>query len=354
MSNKISIIVPIYKVESYINKCIDSILAQTYNDFELILVNDGSPDNCGEICEEYAKKDKRIRVIHKKNGGVSSARNKGIEIAKGDYIGFVDPDDTIEPTMYEELLKAADYYNADMVICPIKSINLVNNTTSVSSIWKDKGQLIGKQNIINDIIPSLLLGKTYSLVSSVNKLYKKSIFDSHNIRFDENKHHSEDVRLNFTLLTLVDNLLYVEKAYYKYYIRNRESLTKIFRADLYDYILDNKNFLIELSKQYKQDENIESVKNHFTKVTLLFMQNVAVKKDISAEQRYEIVSTIMEDSDFAKDILIYKCPSIFYKLLTLICIKKDARLFINALKFKTKLNILRKNQISIRLFGTKM
>ena len=92
---RLSIIVPVYKVEKYIHKCVDSILNQTFTDYELILVDDGSPDNCGKICDEYAKKDSRVKVIHKKNGGQSSARNKGLDHAKGNYISFIDSDDDI-------------------------------------------------------------------------------------------------------------------------------------------------------------------------------------------------------------------------------------------------------------------
>ena len=102
----ISVIVPIYKVEKYLSKCIESIIAQEYSNIEIILVDDGSPDNCGKICNDYAIKDNRIKVIHKENGGLSSARNAGIDIAQGEYIGFVDSDDTIEPYMYEKLYNA--------------------------------------------------------------------------------------------------------------------------------------------------------------------------------------------------------------------------------------------------------
>lgn len=99
---KLSVIVPVYKVEPYIHKCVDSILGQTYTNLEVILVDDGSPDNCGKICDEYAAKDKRVKVIHKKNGGLSDARNAGIDISTGDIIGFIDSDDYIEARMYQE------------------------------------------------------------------------------------------------------------------------------------------------------------------------------------------------------------------------------------------------------------
>lgn len=115
MSNSlISVIVPVYKVESFLSKCVDSILAQTYRNLEIILVDDGSPDNCGVICDEYAAKDSRIKVIHKKNGGLSDARNAGMEIMTGEYVGFVDSDDWIEPTMYEKLLSNLNRFGADM------------------------------------------------------------------------------------------------------------------------------------------------------------------------------------------------------------------------------------------------
>lgn len=117
MNPKISIIVPVYKVEPYLHKCIDSILAQTLKDFELILVDDGSPDRCGEICDEYALEDKRVVVIHKENGGQATARNAALDIAKGEYIGFVDSDDWIEPDMYELLYDMCIKNNTDIANC---------------------------------------------------------------------------------------------------------------------------------------------------------------------------------------------------------------------------------------------
>ena len=102
---ELSVIVPIYKAEKYIRKCIDSILTQSFRDYELILVDDGSPDNCGVICDEYAAKDDRIKVIHKRNGGVSEARNVGLDIAGGAYISFIDPDDWVEPDLFYETIR---------------------------------------------------------------------------------------------------------------------------------------------------------------------------------------------------------------------------------------------------------
>ena len=113
----VSVIIPAYNIEDYIGRCLDSIISQTYKNLEIIVVDDGSKDHTGEILDNYAKKDRRIKVIHKENGGVSSARNKGIEVAEGDYIGFIDGDDLIEPGMYKTLVDLLEEENADIAHC---------------------------------------------------------------------------------------------------------------------------------------------------------------------------------------------------------------------------------------------
>lgn len=120
---KLSIVVPVYGVEPYLPKCIDSILNQTYRDFELILVDDGSPDSCGAICEEYAARDGRIHVIHQENQGVSAARNAGLDMARGEYLGFVDPDDWIQPEMYATLISALEENQADVAACGFQYVS---------------------------------------------------------------------------------------------------------------------------------------------------------------------------------------------------------------------------------------
>lgn len=115
----ISVIVPIYKVEQYLNRCVQSIVDQTYKNLEIILVDDGSPDNSPAMCDAWAEKDDRVQVVHKKNGGVSSARNAGLDAANGAYIGFVDGDDYIEPDMYAQLLQAIQKDSSDMAVCGI-------------------------------------------------------------------------------------------------------------------------------------------------------------------------------------------------------------------------------------------
>ncbi|MCF0156053.1 MAG: glycosyltransferase, partial [Veillonella sp.] len=115
--SKISVIVPIYNVEPYIHQCVDSIINQTYKDLEIILVDDGSPDNCGKICDEYAAKDDRVKVIHRPNGGLSAARNSGLDVATGEYIAFVDSDDYIACNMYSDMMEFMLKHKLDIVVC---------------------------------------------------------------------------------------------------------------------------------------------------------------------------------------------------------------------------------------------
>lgn len=175
MNNKtnelISVIVPVYNVSKYLRKCIDSILSQTYTNLEIILINDGSTDNCHEICDYYAGMDKRIKVIHKKNGGLSSARNCGLQIATGEYIGFVDSDDYINPSMYELLYCNLISSSADLSMCGYYHTytdNEISNSNKINKI------------IVTDAkgaLEILLKGKL-STIMAWNKLYKKDIFES--------------------------------------------------------------------------------------------------------------------------------------------------------------------------------
>lgn len=170
---KISIIVPIYNVEKYIRRCIESILNQTYTNFELILIDDGSTDSSGVICDEYANKDNRIKVIHKENGGLSSARNAGLDIATGEYISFVDGDDYIAEDMIEKLYNSITGNNADIAVCNYKCVdengncldNLNKGTPIITTVYSK-----------NDYFRNLACKKYYYYVIACNKLYKKDLF----------------------------------------------------------------------------------------------------------------------------------------------------------------------------------
>jgi len=189
----ISIIIPIYKVEDYIRCCIDSILSQTYKNLEIILVDDGSPDNCGSVCEEYSLKDKRIKVIYKKNGGLSSARNAGLDIASGEYIGFVDSDDWIENDMYESLYNAIIFHKADISVCG-RYIASGNKITTISD--SEKAEVFTRCEALSELVLDEYSGmKNFAW----DKLYKKELFD--NVRYPEGKCY-EDIFTTYKLFSL--------------------------------------------------------------------------------------------------------------------------------------------------------
>lgn len=177
-SPKISVIVPVYNVEKYLSRCIDSILAQTFKDFELLLIDDGSKDSSGKICDEYAKKDKHIRVFHKENGGVSSARNLGLDLAVGEWVSFVDADDKIEEKYLSDLIENSS--NVELVICGYKQIGISNKTVIYNeAVFNMK--LYKDQSYFNrsEIEASCLFYCPW------RKLFKLELIKSNNIRFDE-------------------------------------------------------------------------------------------------------------------------------------------------------------------------
>jgi len=179
----ISVIVPVYNVEKYLRKCIDSILQQTYTNLEIILVDDGSPDNCGRICDEYAQSDSRVKVIHKQNGGLSDARNAGIDIAEGDYINFVDSDDYIAPNMLKHLMDKIKQYDADISLCTIIG---VNENYAIRGNIQD---FLEKDTLLSNIesMELTFIDKSNSFVSACAKIYKAWLLKQTGIRFPEGR-----------------------------------------------------------------------------------------------------------------------------------------------------------------------
>ncbi len=215
MKPTISVICPIYQAENYLKRCVDSILEQTFHDFELLLIDDGSRDRSGEICDEYARADHRVRVFHKENGGVCSARNFGLDNALGEYSIHVDPDDWVEPTMLEELYAKAVADNADMVICDF----FIN--------WEKK-QIYSSQSpssLDHQIVLRELFNKLHA--SCWNKLVKCECFRKYGIRFPENLSIWEDTFVNASLCMENISIAYLDKAFYHYdYYTNPNSLVR--------------------------------------------------------------------------------------------------------------------------------
>lgn len=216
MNPLLSIIVPVYKVEAYLNRCVDSILAQTFTDIEVILVDDGSPDNCGMMCDEYALKDSRIKVIHKPNGGLSSARNAGIAMAQGKYITFVDSDDEVSMDVYT---KNMAILQVDPTIDLLEYPVYVHYQSPGEHIWKPNSDKVsGNENIFIYWIEN----EGYQHSYTVNKIYKRELFDS--LSFPEGSYF-EDVYFMSALLPNVQHIYWSEYGLYYYYYNNASITT---------------------------------------------------------------------------------------------------------------------------------
>ena len=208
----LSIIVPVYKVENYLQKCIDSILAQTFTDFELILVEDGSPDNCPALCDAAAAKDARVRVIHQKNGGLSAARNAGLDAARGAWIGFVDSDDYIAPEMYEALYQAVQSTGADLALCDYAEVDEAGAPCQSMHVSLSGVELTGQE----------LLKRASGLMVQLawNKLYRRDIFAQ--LRYPEGK-LNEDLFLIPEVCLQIQKAVVVPKILY-YYVQRSGSI----------------------------------------------------------------------------------------------------------------------------------
>lgn len=211
----IDVIVPIYKVEKYLKRCIDSIVHQTYKDIKTILSDDGSPDGCAAICDESALNDERIIVVHRVNKGVSSARNAGLDISCGKYIGFVDPDDWTAPEMYGEMLKAIQSNKVEMVICGYDYYDESGKIDNGRCYVIKENEIISQKEIMRrfaDMPPSIRHGVC-------NKCFNKSLLDEHGIRFNEKLHSSEDVLFLTEYTNIIKNAVIIHQPLYKNTVR---------------------------------------------------------------------------------------------------------------------------------------
>ena len=225
----ITIIVPVYKVESFLRPCVDSILAQTFTDFELILVEDGSPDNCGAICDEYGEKDSRVQVIHQENSGVSAARNAAMDIARGEYITFIDSDDAVQPTLLQTLLDLARDYNAQLSACGWRNFQEKDSLPPLELTDRPATVMTGHE----------AAAETYAEVPRISvvpwcKLYRAELLQD--LRFPVGMRH-EDQAIMPIAIARADTVAYTDQALYCYRVREQSFMHAPFSPKRYDDIV---------------------------------------------------------------------------------------------------------------------
>ena len=300
MKNKlITIIVPIYNVEKYIDRCINSIINQTYKNIEIILIDDGSPDNCPKICDEYAKKDKRIKVIHKKNEGLGKARNSGIKISKGDYITFVDSDDYIDDDLVESTVNVINKYNPDVIIYGCYSER--ENKTIINTPKPKKNHYIGDE-VLKDFLPDFISYDPKDCIernipkSFCCSMYKSEILKKNGFSFEsERKIISEDYYAVINLYKYINSVFLIDRCFYHYCL-NLSSLTHKYIDNRYEKI---KYFYEQLKKSCKEnnysDEVLNRIKYPFLNFTIANMKLIAGNKELKLKEKKEKISEIVLD-----------------------------------------------------------
>ena len=311
----ISIIVPIYNVETYIKKCVDSILSQTYKNLEVILVDDGSPDNCGNICDEYSLNDNRVKTIHKKNGGLSSARNAGLDVAIGEYIGFVDSDDWIESDMYESLYKIITERKADISVCG-RYIVEEGRITTISDT--EEVYVFTKQEALSQLVLDEHDGiKNFAW----DKLYKKELFE--NIRYPEGKYY-EDIFTTYKLFSMSNLIAEIKSPKYYYLLREGSICGSNTPSKRYDYYKANMECLEYIKKSHPELASIceRQLFNrlHFCLNDILVLD---YKKNEFTNEIKEILNKLKENATYLKEnkemglkqkaslTFIYKHPKLY-------------------------------------------
>ena len=302
---KVSIVVPVYKAEKCIGKCIQSLINQTVKDIEIILVDDGSPDNSGAICDEFSLSDERIRVIHKENGGVSSARNRGIEEAVGEYIVFVDSDDWVEENYVKRLLEAKNKCENSEVLCGYKTINTTVGGTGSNTVFSSLES--------DSVVP---LDKYMELVNRIlvqspwNKLFKSSIIKDNSIKFDEKISLGEDLIfcLEYYDLCGSENIVCINEPLYNYIVTGNESLNTKYYPNLIEldrYLYKRlEDFILSHGADERQIEIFNN--GRFFRFVSALENTYRKGNKASAKEKRKTNSEILRSDEFKKSLGLLK------------------------------------------------
>ena len=282
---KISVIVPVYKVEPFLRRCVDSILAQTYTNLEIILVDDGSPDSCPMICDEYVVKDSRIHVIHKENGGLSDARNAGLQIATGEWLSFIDSDDWIEPCMYDNLLNNACKNDAQISVGGVFDELLTDDGTIITKVTPYQSVTIESRKKLQAM--KHFLSNPWS---AWDKIYRHEIFDG--IRYPV-REINEDEAIALYLLDRCERVVYTNEPLY-HYIRRPESITtSSFSLKKLDWYRHCKANLEWIREHYPELEDLAAAR--YRGALLWTLTEIALSDDSYTEERIKLIYELKQN-----------------------------------------------------------
>lgn len=344
MTPILTIIIPCYKVEKYLNRCMETIVNQVLRNIEIILIDDGSPDNVPELCEYWAQKDSRIKVIHKRNEGLGYARNSGLEIAKGKYVAFVDSDDYVDKEMYHTLIEEAEKKQLDAVFCGYKKEQQNGQWIPVLDFSQKKIML--KEEFENYVLsmmassPHIKKERLYTM-SVWHAIYKRSIIECNDIRFySERDIVSEDIPFQVDFMQNANIALYVPIPFYNYCL-NDASLSSTFKEEKYDKFMSLRILLLNKLK-YSQKASLH-INRLIIGFTRSYIQSLLISKHTN---KIKVIRHIVNDNVWTIIKKVYK-PSylpiyqgLFYKLILL---KKVSLIYVLAyISMKAKIYLGKK------------
>lgn len=299
----LSIIVPIYKVEEYLPKCIESIISQTFSDLEIILVDDGGADNCPDICDAYAEKDERIKVVHKKNGGLVSARKAGMKAATGKYAAFVDGDDSIARDMYEAMCQAARQADADIVIEGFEFVY-----PDRVELWQDKvgcGEY-DKKGLMQSIYPVMMChdnGLTRNVAPALwNKIFRRELLDSILSGMNEGIRDGEDAAVTYPCLFAAKKVVFMDAGHHYRYRINPESMSRSFDKVWYE---SASNYCEWMNDKFKNAESPLKESASLENFRMLYRyvnREYAFCKENKEERFHKRMKNIMENTAVGKSL----------------------------------------------------
>lgn len=300
----VSIVLPIYNVEKYLDRCIKSVVEQTYKNIEIILVDDGSPDNCPNICNKWASIDSRVRVIHKTNAGLGMARNTGIENATGEYICFFDSDDYLNPNLIAECVDKMTYNNADFAVygfCDVtEDEQFLCEYLPTASKTIFSGDEVQQYFVKHVLSPYRFNGECWNLkISAWNCMYRMSMIENNGFRFvSEREVISEDVYSLLSLYSKMSRVIIISEILY-YHRVNSKSLTHIYRKDRVEKLNNLYHQLSELCEQLSYDSEIKClVANPYINGMIGAMKMIANADDLTIKERKRILENTLNDTVF--------------------------------------------------------
>ena len=342
---EISVIVPVYNAEKHLDRCMDSILAQTFRDYEVILVNDGSTDGSGDLCKKYAALDSRIIYIEKENGGAGSARNAGIEKARGKYLAFPDSDDRFDPSMYEELYKLAESGDYDVVFSGVDYYTQTDGEPVYSRTQNIEAVSFADRKICRENIMTFFPTTTIFDVPW-NKLYKRSVITENNISFTDIR-RCQDAVFNLDFFNCIDSAASVDKAYYCYIENTVEDVRRKFPINYIDITVYYYTHLIGLLKDWGVYDG--DIRIHYDSSFVLSIYSTINRFDnprwgLSKEEQRKYIDDILdrgEITDFLYDARVRDSVMPVYELLK----AKDTDTIIRLHNKERRRDAVRKNKL---------